>query len=110
MPHPPSRRTLGADGKDYRANYMHGVVTLSEIGPVWTINQQAKSLKSLAPTLVVVPKFRSVGLNVTTPTRLLDAGTSVPVYLIREKFTRGIDLCGGNSRNVFDTLGDISEH
>ena len=46
-----------------------GIVTLSEIGPVWTINQQAKSLKSLAPTLVVVPKFRSVGLNVTTPWR-----------------------------------------
>jgi hypothetical protein len=44
-----------------------GIVTLSEIGPVWTINQQAKSLKSLAPILVVVPKFRSVGLNVTTP-------------------------------------------
>jgi catechol 2,3-dioxygenase-like lactoylglutathione lyase family enzyme len=37
-----------------------GVVTLSEIGPVWTINQQAKSLKSLASTLAVVGKFRSV--------------------------------------------------
>jgi hypothetical protein len=37
-----------------------GVVTLSEIGPVWTINQQAKSLKSLAATLAVVGKFRSV--------------------------------------------------
>jgi len=44
-----------------------GVVTLSEIGPVWTINQQAKSLKSLAPTLAVVAKFRSASLNVTTP-------------------------------------------
>jgi len=37
-----------------------GVVTLSEIGPIWTINQQAKSLKSLASTLAVVGKFRSV--------------------------------------------------
>jgi len=37
-----------------------GIVTLSEIGPVWTINQQAKSLKSLASTLAVVGKFRSV--------------------------------------------------
>jgi hypothetical protein len=46
-----------------------GIVTLSEIGPVWTINQQAKSLKSLAPTLVVVPNFRSVGLNVTMPVK-----------------------------------------
>jgi hypothetical protein len=37
-----------------------GVVTLSEIGPIWTINQQAKYLKSLASTLAVVGKFRSV--------------------------------------------------
>ena len=37
-----------------------GVVTLSEIGPIWTINQQAKSLKSIASTLAVVGKFRSV--------------------------------------------------
>jgi hypothetical protein len=37
-----------------------GVVTLSEIGPIWTINQQAKSLKSLASTLAIVGKFRSV--------------------------------------------------
>ncbi len=37
-----------------------GIVTLSKIGPVRTINQQAKSLKSLAPILVVVAKFRSV--------------------------------------------------
>jgi hypothetical protein len=37
-----------------------GVVTLSETGPIWTINQQAKSLKSLASTLAIVGKFRSV--------------------------------------------------
>jgi hypothetical protein len=37
-----------------------GVVTLSEIGPIWTISQQAKSLKSLASTLAIVGKFRSV--------------------------------------------------
>jgi hypothetical protein len=37
-----------------------GVVTLSEIGPIWTINQQAKSLKSLASTLAILGKFRSV--------------------------------------------------
>ena len=41
-------------------NRARGVVTLSEIGPIWTINQQAKSLKSLASTLAVVGKFRSV--------------------------------------------------
>jgi hypothetical protein len=37
-----------------------GVVTLSEIGPIWTINQQAKPLKSHASTLAIVGKFRSV--------------------------------------------------
>ena len=37
-----------------------GVVTLSKIDPIWTINQQAKSLKSLASTLAIVGKFRSV--------------------------------------------------
>ena len=39
---------------------LFGVVTLSEIGPIWTINQQAKCLKSLASTLAVVGKFRSI--------------------------------------------------
>ena len=34
--------------------------TLSEIGTIWTINQQAKSLKLLSSTLAVVGKFRSV--------------------------------------------------
>jgi len=37
-----------------------GFVTLSEIGLIWTINQQAKSLKLLSSTLAVVGKFRSV--------------------------------------------------
>ena len=37
-----------------------GIVTLSEIDPIWTINQQAKYLKSLASTFAVVGKFRSV--------------------------------------------------
>jgi hypothetical protein len=37
-----------------------GVITLSEIGPIWTINQRAKSLKFLASTLAIVGKFRSV--------------------------------------------------
>jgi hypothetical protein len=37
-----------------------GVVTLSETGPIWTINQQAKSLESLTSTLAIVGKFRSV--------------------------------------------------
>ena len=37
-----------------------GIVTLSEIGPIWTINQRAKSLEFLASTLAVVGKFRSV--------------------------------------------------
>jgi hypothetical protein len=46
----------GANGSERRT----GVVTLSEIGPIWTINQQAKSLKSLASTLAIVGKFRSV--------------------------------------------------
>jgi hypothetical protein len=57
-----------------------GVVTLSEIGPIWTINQQAKCLKSLASTLAVVGKFRSVGLNVTTP--LTFVGSRLRVLLL----------------------------
>ena len=36
------------------------VVTLSEIGPIWTINQRAKYLRFLASILAVVGKFRSV--------------------------------------------------
>jgi hypothetical protein len=34
-----------------------GVVTLSEIGTIWTINQQAKPLKTLASKLAVVGEF-----------------------------------------------------
>ena len=34
-----------------------GVVTLSEIGTIWTINQQAKPLKILASKLAVVGEF-----------------------------------------------------
>jgi hypothetical protein len=37
-----------------------GVVTLSEIGPIWMINQQTKLVESLASTLAIVGKFRSV--------------------------------------------------
>ena len=37
-----------------------GFVTPEEIGLIWTINQQAKSLKLLSSTLAVVGKFRSV--------------------------------------------------
>ena len=44
-----------------------GIVTLSEIGPIWTIDQEAKSLKVLASTLADFGKFRSISLNVTTP-------------------------------------------
>ena len=43
-----------------RLKALEGVFTLSEIGPIWTIDQQAKSLKSLASTLAIVGKFRSV--------------------------------------------------
>ena len=34
-----------------------GAVTLSEIGTIWTINQQAKPLKTLASKLAVVGEF-----------------------------------------------------
>jgi hypothetical protein len=50
---------LAVDGKIEHGK-IAGVVTLSEIGQIWTINQQAKSLKSLASTLAIVGKFRSV--------------------------------------------------
>jgi hypothetical protein len=49
-----------AEGSIYIFGTEGGVVTLSEIGPIWTISQQAKSLKSLASTLAIVGKFRSV--------------------------------------------------
>jgi len=32
-------------------------ITLSEIGTIWTINQQAKPLKTLASKLAVVGEF-----------------------------------------------------
>jgi hypothetical protein len=34
-----------------------GVVTLSEIGTIWTINQQAKPLKTLAWKFAIVGEF-----------------------------------------------------
>jgi hypothetical protein len=34
-----------------------GIVTLSEIGSIWTINQQAKPLKTLASKFAVVGGF-----------------------------------------------------
>ncbi len=36
---------------------LDGVVTLSEIGTMWTINQQAKSLKILASKFTIVGEF-----------------------------------------------------
>jgi hypothetical protein len=36
---------------------VNGFVTLSEIGSIWTINQQAKPLKTLASKLAVVGEF-----------------------------------------------------
>jgi hypothetical protein len=41
----------------YRGTLANGVVTLSEIGTIWTINQQAKPLKTLASKLAVVGEF-----------------------------------------------------
>jgi hypothetical protein len=40
----------GYDGLEVRNKGQHddGVVTLSEIGTIWTINQQAKPLKTFA--------------------------------------------------------------
>jgi len=46
-----------------------GIVTLSEIGPIWTIDRQAKPLKPHASQSAVVGKFQSIRLNVTTPLR-----------------------------------------
>ena len=37
-----------------------GLLRFSGHGPVWTINQQVMSPKSLASTLAIVGKFRSV--------------------------------------------------
>ncbi len=52
-----SQQAIAFDSQGYLPP---GVVTLSEISPIWMINQQAKYLKSLASTLAVVGKFRSV--------------------------------------------------
>ncbi len=45
----------------------HGIVTLSEIGPIWTIDRQHKSLTSHPLKSAVVGKFQSIRLNVTMP-------------------------------------------
>jgi len=44
-----------------------GVVTLSAIGQILAIDQQAKSLKCRTSVFAVIGKFRSIGLSVTTP-------------------------------------------
>jgi hypothetical protein len=54
------RVSLDVAGQLWSPILLPGVVTLSEISPIWTINQRAKSLKFLASTLAVVGKFRSV--------------------------------------------------
>ncbi len=41
-------------------SYCDGVVTLSEIGTIWTINQQAKPLKTLASKLAIVGEFHKI--------------------------------------------------
>jgi hypothetical protein len=51
---------IGSGTGEHAVCFAKGVVTLSEIGRIWTINHQAKSLKSLASILAVVGKFRSV--------------------------------------------------
>ena len=48
-----------------------GIVTLSEIGPIWTTDRQDKSLKLNALKSSSVGKFQSNRLNVTTPSRML---------------------------------------
>jgi hypothetical protein len=51
--------SLSKDKECCSLSMREGVVTLTEIGPIWTVNQRAKSLKFLASTLAVVGKFRS---------------------------------------------------
>ena len=55
---------------------LYGIVTLSEMGPIWTFNRQARPLKSHASKSAAVGKFQSIRLNVTTPNQvLLNDGT-----------------------------------
>ena len=53
--------------QDFLEDNADGVVTLSQIGPIWTIDRQDKSLKSHAVKSAAVGKFQSIRLNVTTP-------------------------------------------
>ena len=50
----------GADMEDFLGISLEGVVTLSEISQIWSIDREAKSLKSLASVFAVVGNFRSI--------------------------------------------------
>jgi len=65
---------LGAAEPPYKVHWRNlsawahsGVVTLSDIGQRWTIDQQAKPLKYRMSKSALVGKFQSIGLNVTMP-------------------------------------------
>ena len=64
-------RAVDCEGEvlDVLVQSRRGIVTLSEIGPIWTIDRQAKPLKSHASKSAAVGKFQSIRLNVTTPSR-----------------------------------------
>ena len=56
-----------AKGEEVISSTGQGIVTLSEIGPIWTIGRQDKSMKLNALKSSAVGKFQSNRLNVTTP-------------------------------------------
>jgi hypothetical protein len=64
-PNPTENRPVIAVKQTSKARW--GIVTLSEIGPIWTIDRQDKSLKPYALKSAAVSKFQSNRLNVTTP-------------------------------------------
>jgi hypothetical protein len=52
-----ARRPGPDEMADLELRPLNGVVTLSEIDTIWTINQQAKPLKTLVSKLAVVSEF-----------------------------------------------------
>jgi len=87
--------------------YFNGIVTLREIGPIWTINHQAKYLKSLASTLAVLNLLEANGFKCELPAFFIWEGNTM--YLTKPAVINVLAELAGRVREFSISFDYMSE-